>query len=56
MSNPTFTIITPTFNRTKYLKECLDSVDNQTYKDFEYIIVNGNSNDVTEIIIEEFQK
>ena len=34
---PKFSIIIPIYNVEKYIKKCLDSVFNQTYKDFEVI-------------------
>jgi teichuronic acid biosynthesis glycosyltransferase TuaG len=37
-------IIITTFNREKYLKETLNSILNQTYKHFELIVVDNNSN------------
>lgn len=40
-------IITATFNSAKTLEVCMDSVLQQTYKDIEYIIIDGNSNDGT---------
>lgn len=40
-------IITATYNSAKTLEACMDSVLNQTYKDIEYIIIDGNSNDGT---------
>lgn len=49
-------IILPTHNWSKYIRESIDSVLNQSYKDFELIIVNDCSIDSTESIILEYQK
>ena len=38
-------IVIPVYNVEKYLKECLDSILNQTFKDFEVICVNDGSTD-----------
>lgn len=43
----TFSIITPTFNCVEKLYTTVDSVLSQTYKFFEYIIIDGNSTDGT---------
>ena len=40
-------IILPVFNSEKYIKRCLDSLVNQTYKDLEIIIINDGSTDNT---------
>lgn len=53
---PKYSIIIPVYNTEKYLKKCLDSVLNQTYKDYEIIIVNDGSTDNSKDIIEEYQK
>lgn len=42
---PKFSIIVPVYNVEKYLKKCLDSIKNQTYKDYEVIIVNDGTKD-----------
>jgi glycosyltransferase involved in cell wall biosynthesis len=44
------------YNSEKYLRETLDSVVNQTYKDWELIIINDGSKDATESIIDEYTK
>ncbi len=42
------------FNSEKYLRETLESVVNQTYKDWELVIINDGSSDSTEAIILEY--
>jgi glycosyltransferase involved in cell wall biosynthesis len=40
-------IIIPTYNSSETLKKCLESVLNQSFEDFEVLIMDGNSNDST---------
>ncbi len=47
-------IITPSFNSEKFIAETIQSVLNQTYQDWEMIIVDDCSNDKTVSIIEQF--
>ena len=42
---PKFSIVIPVYNVEKYIKRTLDSVFNQTYKDFEVIVVNDGCTD-----------
>ncbi len=49
-----FSIIVPVYNVEKYLKECLTSLVNQTYKNYEVIIVNDGSTDNSRAIINDF--
>lgn len=49
-------IITITFNSAKSLQRALDSVQHQTYKDIEHIIVDGASTDGTRALIETYAK
>ena len=54
MSNPLVSIIIPAYNHEKYLAECLDSVINQTYKNFEIILIDDGSIDHTTQIAESY--
>ena len=51
-----YTILVVTYNREKYIRKCLDSIFNQTYKNFELIIVDDGSTDNTKKIINEYKK
>ena len=50
---PYFSICLPAFNMENYIKKVILSILNQSFQDFEIIIVNDNSNDKTELIIKE---
>lgn len=56
ISNPKISIIFPVFNSEKYLSESLESIFNQTIKDFEIIIINDNSSDNSPNIIIKTKK
>lgn len=47
-------VIVPVYNVEKYLKQCLDSIVNQTYKNLEIIIVNDGTKDNSMKIVEEY--
>ena len=49
-------VIIPVYNVEKYLRECLDSVINQTYKELEIICVNDASTDSSLNILEEYSR
>ena len=49
-------VIVPVYNVEKYLEECLDSIQNQTYSDIEVILVNDGSTDTSKDICEEYCK
>ncbi|MDD3252706.1 MAG: glycosyltransferase [Lachnospiraceae bacterium] len=49
-------IVIPIYNVEKYLRQCLDSVVNQTLKDIEIICVNDGSTDSSPLIIDEYVK
>lgn len=46
-------ICIPTYNRKEYIKETIDSILSQTYKDFEIVIVDDGSTDGTEDVLKE---
>jgi len=50
------TVILPVFNGEKYLVEAIESILNQTYENFEFIIINDGSKDGTLEIIEKYKK
>ncbi len=51
---PKISVITPSFNQGKYIRETLDSVLHQQYPNVEHIVIDGGSNDETVSIIEEY--
>lgn len=51
-----FKIIIPTYNSEKWINKCIDSVLNQTYKDFTLVIVDDCSTDNTKKICRDYQR
>lgn len=51
---PQVTVFIPVYNKASYLKECLDSVLNQEYKDFEILLVDDVSTDNSVEIINSY--
>lgn len=51
---PLVSVIIPVYNVEKYLRQCLDSVVNQTYKNLEIVCVNDGSPDRSIDILEEY--
>jgi len=54
MSQPKITVITCTYNSSRNLRTTLDSVKEQTYRDFEHLFIDGGSTDGTLDIIKEY--
>jgi glycosyltransferase involved in cell wall biosynthesis len=52
---PTFSVIIPTFNSEKFIRRTIQSVLDQTYKDFELIVVDDGSKDETQAILKELE-
>ena len=55
IDTPLISIITVVYNGEKYLEETIQSVINQTYKNIEYIIIDGGSSDGTVDIIKKYE-
>jgi glycosyltransferase involved in cell wall biosynthesis len=51
---PLVTLITPTYNQGEFIRQCIDSVLAQTYRNFEYIIIDALSKDETSQILNEY--
>lgn len=49
-------VIIPVYNVEAYVRECLDSVLNQSFEDYEIICVNDGSTDNSGMILEEYEK
>lgn len=53
---PAISCVMPCYNREEYVAEAIESVLNQTFRDFEFIIIDDGSTDNTPEIIEEYAK
>jgi glycosyltransferase involved in cell wall biosynthesis len=53
INNPNVSVIIPTYNRKQYLPRAIDSVLNQTYSDYELIIIDDASTDETANFVQE---
>ncbi|MFC1997547.1 glycosyltransferase family 2 protein [Chloroflexota bacterium] len=54
MNKPRFSIVIPAFNQARFLQEAINSVLEQTYTNFELIIVNDASSDNTTEIVQQY--
>ena len=56
ISNRKISVIVPVYNAEKYLEQCLESIKNQSYQNFEVILVNDDSTDNSQSICKNFLK
>jgi len=56
LQQPKISVVMSVYNGEKYLREAIDSILNQTFGDFEFIIVDDGSTDKTAEIIDEYAK
>lgn len=54
MKKPAISVVIPAYNEEKYLPICLSSLQKQTFRDFEVIVVDNNSTDKTAQIARSF--
>ena len=55
MTAPLYTVFTPTFNRAHTLRRVYDSLCRQTFRDFEWLIVDDGSTDRTRGLVETWK-
>ena len=53
---PEISVIVPVYKAEKYLDDCISSIANQTYKDFELILVPAKSDAICTSICEKWAK
>ena len=51
---PTVTVLMPVYNGEKYIKDAIESILNQTFTDFEFLIIDDGSTDKTPDILKEY--
>ncbi len=55
LQNNSVTVLLPTYNAGPYLREAIDSVLNQTWTDFELLVINDGSKDGTKEILDGYK-
>ena len=49
-----FTIFTPCYNSEKFIHRVIESLESQTFNDFEWLVINDASTDSTAKILDEY--
>ena len=55
MSSPSISVIMPVYNSAEYVEGAIQSILNQSFSDFEFIIINDGSNDASDDVILKFK-
>ena len=55
-SKPLVSVGVPVYNGATYLSECLESILNQTYSNWECLVINNKSTDETPLIAKKFEE
>jgi len=53
---PLVSVVTPFYNTAEYLRECIESVLDQSYTNFEYVLVDNQSTDGSDVIAAEYAR
>lgn len=56
MNNELISIIVPIYNAEKHLRQCIDSIINQEYKNIEILLIDDGSTDSSSVICDEYAK
>lgn len=54
INHPLVSVVMPTYNRAEFLSESIESILKQTFKDFEFIIIDDGSTDNSDIILKSY--
>jgi glycosyltransferase involved in cell wall biosynthesis len=55
-ADPLVSVVTPVYNGERYLAECIESVLEQTFENWEYVVVDNQSTDSTPSIVERYAR
>jgi glycosyltransferase involved in cell wall biosynthesis len=55
MNKPVFSVVIPTYNRAEKLLRCLESLNQQTFLNFEVLVCDDGSTDDTKLMIDDFR-
>ena len=56
MQKPAVSVLMSVYNGEKYLREAIESILNQTFKNFEFLIIDDGSTDGTSLLLKEYEK